>query len=248
MVKTFAGLALGLFLAWTAPASSAQIRDGKELLTAMHARYANSWYRTVTFQEQAITRNPDGSHKTETWWEALIVPGKLAIHIGSPESTTGHLFNHGTLWTFRDGKIESTRPFVHMLLVIGFDVYRQSPETTIKECIDQGFDLSKIREDKWQGRDVYVVGADKGDLKSRQFWVEKDRLLFVRLLQPDSHDATKTDDDRFADYRRAGGGWIAARVDFYVGGVDNFVETYSDIKGNVKLDPVRFEPQGFLSR
>ena len=246
-MKTFAGLALGLLLACGARSSSAQIRDGKELLTAMHARYANSWYRTVTFQEQAITRNPDGSHKTETWWEALIVPGKLAIHIGSPESTTGHLFNNGTLWTFRDGKIESTRPFVHMLLVLGFDVYRQPPDTTTDECVAQGFDLSKIREDKWQGHDVYVVGADKGDLKSKQFWVEKDRLLFVRLLQPDQHDVTKMDDDRFADYRRVGGGWIAARVDFYVAGVDNFVETYSDIKGNVKLDPVRFEPQGFLS-
>ena len=240
------GLALVLFLAWSAPAASAQIRNGQELLTAMHARYANSWYRTVTFQEQARTRNPDGTHKTETWWEALIVPGKLAIHIGSPESATGHLFNDNILTSFRDGKIESTRPFVHMLLVLGFDVYRQSPKTTIDECVGQGFDLSKIREDKWQGHDVYVVGADKGDLKSKQFWVEKDRLLFVRLLQPDAHDAAKMDDDRFADYRRVGGGWIAARVDFLVGGVDNFVETYSDIRGNVRLDPASFTPEGFI--
>jgi hypothetical protein len=247
-VKTFALFVAALFLAWSAPASSAQIRDGQDLLTAMHARYANSWYHTVTFQEQAITRNPDGTHKTETWWEALILPGKLAIHIGSPESTTGHLFNDNVLTSFRDGKIVSTRPFVHMLLVLGFDVYRQSAETTIHECVGQGFDLSKIHRDKWLGRDVYVVGADKGDLKSRQFWVEKNRLLFVRLLQPDQKDAAKTDDDRFADYRRVGAGWIAARVDFYVGGVDNFIELYSDIKGNVKLDPARFQPRGFLLR
>lgn len=247
-MKTFAGFALGLLFAWSAPVSWAQIHDGKELLTAMHKRYANSWYKTVTFQEQAVTRNPDGTHKTETWWEALIVPGKLAIHIGSPESTTGHLFNDGTLTSFRNGKIESTRPFVHMLLVLGFDVYRQPPETTIRECVGQGFDLGKIREDRWQGRDVYVVGADKGDLKSKQFWVEKGPLLFVRLLQPEQQDAAKMDDDRFADYRRVGGGWIAARVDFLTGGVDRFVETYSDIKGNVKLDPARFEPQGFIAR
>lgn len=247
MVKSVASLAIGLFLAWSAPASSAQIRNGQDLLTAMHARYAISWYHTVTFQEQAITRNPDGTHKTETWWEALILPGKLAIHIGSPESGTGHLFNDGTLTSFRDGKIVSTRPFVHMLLVLGFDVYRQPPETTISEATGQGFDLSKIHEDKWLGRDVYVVGADKGDLKSRQFWVQKDRLLFVRLLQPDEHNAAKTDDQRFGAYRHVGGGWIAARVDFYVGGVDNFIEQYSDIQGNVKLDPARFEPKGFVA-
>jgi hypothetical protein len=245
-VKTFAGFALGLFLVWSAPASSAQIRNGKELLNAMHSRYTQSWYRTVTFEEQAVTRNPDGTHKTATWWEALIVPGKLSIHIGAPESGTGHLFNDGTLTSFRDGKIESTRPFVHMLLVLGFDVYRQPPETTIKECADQGFDLSKIHQDVWKGRVVYVVGADKGDLKSKQFWVEKDRLLFVRLLQPDQSEPKETDDQRFGDYRRVGGGWIAARVDFYTGGVDNFYETYFNIKGNVKLDPARFTPQGFI--
>jgi hypothetical protein len=245
-VKTFAGLAVGILLACGAPGASAQIRDGKEVLAAMHARYAQSWYRTVTFQEQAVTRNPDGTHKTATWWEALIVPGKLAIHIGAPESGTGHLFNDGTLTSFRDGKIESTRPFVHMLLVLGFDVYRQPVETTSKECVDQGFDLSKVHQDVWQGRAVYVVGAAKGDVKSKQFWVEKDRLLFVRLLQPDQNDPKKMDDYRFDDYRRVDGGWIAARVDFYTGGVDNFYETYFNIKGNGKLDPARFTTQGFI--
>lgn len=246
-MKTLAGLAFGVLVAWGAPGASAQMHDGKALVAAMHARYAQTWYRTVTFEEQAITRNPDGTHKTQTWWEALIVPGKLAIHIGAPEATTGHLFNDNVLTTFRDGKIESTRPFVHMLLVLGFDVYRQPTETTIKECADQGFDLSKIHEDKWQGRDVYVVGAAKGDLKSRQLWIEKDRLLFVRLLQPDANAPAKMDDYRFGDYRRvAGGGWIAARVDFYVGGVDTFYEVYSNIRGNVKLDPARFTTQGFI--
>jgi hypothetical protein len=246
IVKTFAGLAVGILIACGAPAASAQLRDGKVLLAAMHTRYEQSWYRTVTFEEQAVTRNPDGTHKTETWWEALIVPGKLAIHIGAPESGTGHLFNDGTLTTFRDGKIASTRPFVHMLLVLGFDVYRQPPETTIKECTDQGIDLNKIHEEMWLGREVYVVGADRGDLKSKQFWVEKQRLLFVRLLQPDQTDPKKMDDYRFGDYVRVGGGWIAARVDFYTGGMDNFYETYSDIKGNPKLDPARFTTQGFI--
>lgn len=246
-MKTFAGLALGLLVAWGAPGASAQMCDGKELIAAMRALYGQSWYRTVTFQEQAITRNPDGTHKTQTWWEALIVPGKLAIHIGAPESTTGHLFNNNVLTSFRDGKIVSTRPYVHMLLVLGFDVYRQPPETTIKECTGQGFDLSKIHQDVWKGHVVYVVGADKGDLKSRQFWVEKDLLLFVRLLQPDANTPTKMDDYRFGDYRRvAGGGWIAARVDFYTGGVDTFYETYFNIRGNVRLDPARFTTEGFI--
>jgi len=32
------------------------------------------------------------------------------------------------------------------------------------------FDLSIEREETWQGRPVYVVGARAGDLHSAQFW------------------------------------------------------------------------------
>jgi len=224
------------------------IKSGQDLLTAMHARYEKSWYRTVTFQQDSITHNPDGTSKTEIWYEALSLPGKLRINIGAPDAGSGYLFSNNVLTTFKDGKVTGTRPFVHMLLVLGFDVYRQDPQTTISEASGQGFDLSKIHEDTWEGKDVYVVGAEKGDLKSKQFWIEKDRLLFLRLIQPDSRDATKTADQRFGDYRRVPGGWIAARVDFYSNGVDTFNETYSNIKTNVTLSSGFFDPQNFTSR
>ena len=241
-----AALALAGIPAFAAPPQ--QIKSGQDLLTAMHARYAKSWYRTVTFQQDSTTHNPDGTSKTVIWYEALSLPGKLRINFGAPDAGSGYLFNDNVLTTFKDGKVASTRPFVHMLLVLGFDVYRQDPQTTMSEASVQGFDLSKIHEDTWEGKPVYVVGADKGDLKSKQFWIEKDRLLFLRLIEPDSRDATKTADQRFGDYRRVPGGWIAARVDFYSNGLDAFTETYSNIKTNVKLSPNFFDPQHFTSR
>jgi hypothetical protein len=139
----------------------------------------------------------------------------------------------------------ATVPYVHMLLVLGFDVYRQPPNTTIDQVKGQGFDLSQIHEEKWEGQDVYVVGAAKGDLKSKQFWIEKKRLLFVRLLEPDTHDATKIHDSRFRDYRKLSPGWISARVEFYVDGKNIFNEDYFDIKANVKFDPALFDPKKF---
>jgi hypothetical protein len=71
-----------------------------------------------------------------------------------------------------------------MLFVLGFDVYRQDPEATINVVRNEGYDLSKLREDLWDGKPVYVMGAEKGDLKSKQFWVAKDTLLFVREIEP----------------------------------------------------------------
>ena len=95
------------------------------------------------------------------------------------------------------------------------------------------------------GQDVYVVGGAKGDLKSKQFWIEKKRLLFVRLIEPDEHDATKIHDTRFRGYRRLSTGWISARVEFYTDGKNTFNEDYFDMKANVKLDLTLFDPAKF---
>jgi hypothetical protein len=251
-----ASVALVLFWACSATPSGAQgsraqagqgqeIRDGTALLRAMHGRYANNWYETLTFQQDSITHNPDGTNKTEVWYEALILPGKLRIDIGQPNSGNGTLVADNTLVRFRNNTVTETRPFVHMLLVLGFDVYRQTPETTIEEVRGQGFDLSKLREDTWEGRPVYVVGADKAEEKSKQFWIEKDSLLFVRLIQPDEHDPSKIHDSRFEDYRKLSEGFVAARVDFFVDGKNTFSEVYSDIKANPRLDPGFFDPKQF---
>src|SRR5262249_49117567 len=93
----------------------------------------------------------------------------------------------------------------------------------------------------WEGEPVYVVGADKGDLKTKQFWIEKKRLLFVRLIQPDRQEATKISDSRFLDYKKLSVGWVAAQVEFYVDGKNVFSEIYEKMKDNQKLEAVFFE-------
>jgi len=226
-------------------ARSQEIRDGQALSAAMHERYKDSWYDSVVFKEKAITLNPDGTSKTEIWDEALQLPGKLRINKGPSSEGNGFVFVDGTLTTFQKGKASGTRTYVHMLLVLGFDVYRQDTKTTIDQVKGQGFDLTKIHAEKWEGQDAYVVGALKGDLKSKQFWIEKNRLLFVRLIEPDEHDAARIHDSRFRDYRKLSTGWISPRVEFYTDGKNIFNEDYFDIKTNAKCEPALFEPKKF---
>ena len=214
----------------------------------MHDRYLNNWYETLTFKQKSITHNPDGTSRTEIWYEALLLPGKLRIDVGQAKSDDGRLLADGKLIRFQNNEIVASRPFVHMLLVLGFDVYRQPVETTIGQITAQSFDLSKLHEETWEGQPVYVVGADKGDLKTKQFWIEKDRLLFVRLLQPDDREPAKMDDTRFADYRQFSPGFVATRVEFFSDRKNVFSEVYSDIKVNPKLDPAFFDPSQFKPR
>ncbi|MGB8581237.1 MAG: hypothetical protein WCD47_10485 [Candidatus Sulfotelmatobacter sp.] len=235
-----------LFLGFTF-AHAQEINNGEGVLRAMHKRYKASWYETVTFTQKSTTYNPDGSTKVETWYEAALLPGKLRIDIGPAADGNGYVLADGNVTTMKDGKVTGSRPLVNMLLVLGFDVYRQDPQTTIDVVKAQGYDLTKLREDTWEGHPVYVVGAAKGELQSRQFWVEKDTLLFVRVLEPARSDPKKAEDIRFTDYRKLGGGWIAARVEMHVDNKMVFSEEYSDVRDNVKLDSAVFDPKQFNS-
>jgi outer membrane lipoprotein-sorting protein len=223
------------------------IASAEALITAMHARYEKSWYDTLTFTQKSTTYNLDGTTKVDTWYEAASLPGKLRIDFGSPSDGNGVILADGNATFFQKGKQTASRPLVNMLLVLGFDVYRQPPDATLAQLKAEGIDLAKFHEDTWQGVPVYVVGADKGDLKSKQFWVEQKRLLFVRIIEPDKRDPNKTGDTRFMDYRQMKKGFVAARVEDYSNDKMIFTEDYSDIQIDVKLDPGVFDPKQFAT-
>ena len=228
-------------------AHAQNIGSGEDLLRVMHSRYKDSWYQTMTFTQKSTTYKPDGTSSAETWYEAALLPGKLRIDIGPPSDGKGYIFSEGNVSVIKDNKIVETVKSINMLLVLGFDVYCQDPEATIRIVKGENYNLSKVREDTWDGKAAYVVGADQGDLKSKQFWVAKDTLLFVREIEPARNDPSKVDDIRFVHYQPLAGAWIAAGVEVYSEGKKVFSEDYSDIRANVKLDPTVFNPEKFAS-
>src|SRR5499427_8632205 len=139
------------------------IRSGEDVLRAMHDRYKDSWYQTITFTQKSTTYKSDGTSSAETWYEAASLPGNLRIDIGPASDGKGYIFADGNVTVVKDNKVVDTRKSVNMLLVLGFDVYTQDPAKTIAVAKGEGFDLSKLHEDTWEGHPAYVVGADRGD-------------------------------------------------------------------------------------
>jgi len=90
---------------------------------------------------------------------------------------------------------------------------------------------------------VYVVGAKPGDLRTRQFWVDRERLVFVRLLEPGQRDTTRTNDIRFNKYQPAGSAWLSAEVAFLVDGHERWLEQYTEIKTDTPLADTLFVPR-----
>jgi outer membrane lipoprotein-sorting protein len=220
----------------------AKISNTNELIAAMQQKYGKSWYKTATFVQQTTNIQPDGTSKVETWYEAMSVPGRVRIDFTPTSEGNGILFTDGKIYVFKNGKAEA-RAFAHPLLILGFDIYRSPATEIITKLQALKFDLSQFREDTWQGRPVYVVGAKAGDLHSPQFWIDQKNLYFVRMLRPGGQNGTQTQEIQFNKYQKLSGGWMAPEVIFMIDGKVVTTEKYSDIRGDVELDPKLFDPQ-----
>lgn len=206
------------------------VTDGSSLLRAMRERYPN-WYRTLTFVQKTTLYRPSGGELNQTWYEAAALPGRLRIDtdLGAKSAT---VFARDSIFSVSGGKLVRADTGLNELLVLGFDVYAQDAARTAAQLRRLGFDLSRIREDTWRGKPVYVVGAARGDTLTKQFWVDKENLLFVRLLERSPRGPV---DLRFDRYQKLGQGWIAMEVLQLVGGKPSLREVYTDPRADVSL-------------
>ena len=217
-------------------------KDGVEVISRMRERYLGKWYKSLTFVQK--TTLPNG--KVETWYEAAELPGKLRIDIAPLDGKNTILFRNDTLYEFKAGKLSEAKPLIHPLMVLGFDVYAQPLDVTTKQLRELGFDLSRVHESSWEGRPAWVVGAAAGDSVTRQFWIDQERLYFVRMIEPGKQDPSARVETRFDKYIPMGQGWLETEVRFLVNGETKMLEEYTQPKVGVVLDPAIFDPSRWV--
>lgn len=198
---------------------------GAEVIRLMQARGAKGWYQAVTFVQR--TTQADGS--VATWYEALRIPGRLRIDIAPIASGNVMLFRNDSIYRYVNGELKLSRPLVHPLLLLGFDVYGQPAEATSSALEKLGYDLTKVHAATWQGRKVWVVGALAGDSTSKQFWVDQERLVFVRDLGPHPQKEGVLTEVQFNKYVALGKGWIETEVLFLENGKVRLTEEYTQL-------------------
>jgi hypothetical protein len=219
-----------------------RITDAESLVRAMHARYADTWYSTLTFTQTTTRVLPNDSTTVEEWREWAAIPGRLRIEMGPRELGRTVIFNRDSTFALDRGRVAHRVDRWNDLMIVGFDVYKQPPERTLAQLRRAGFDLTRFHVDSLDGVPVYVVGAERGDSLSKQFAIEADRLLFMRLIDPIPNQPSKVQHVWFRRYEPLGQAWIAPEVEVLVDGRRVFHETYADIRIGEPLDEALFDP------
>jgi hypothetical protein len=216
--------------------------NGNDLIRAMHDRYASTWYKTLTFSQTTTITLPNGGTLVQQWLEAGKFPGRLRIDTDTA-GRSGVIYVGDSVYRFVQGKLAATTADKNELLVLGFDVYVQSPSRSVDVLRGRGIDMSKLSRSTWEGRPVFVVGAVNGDTSSKQFWIDAERLLFVRLLETVTTQAgPRRLEYRFLKYVPHGDAWVSEEVVGLRDGKPSLHEVYANVKVDVPLEDATFDP------
>lgn len=208
---------------------------GDAIIRAMHDRYANTWYHSLTFSHTTSRRTPADTMVSEVWNEEALFPGRLRVDIQRPGGPVSGMYVGDSLYVWRGDSMLVRAESYNILLILGFDVYTQPPESTLAMLHRDHYSMSPVREDLWEGRSAYVIGDGP-----HQLWIDKERLLLVRAIEPHPRDSTKSTDLRLDHYVAIPSGWIAETIEIYSDGKLMQHEEYRDVRPNAPVDPRRF--------
>lgn len=216
--------------------------NGTDLIRAMHDKYSANWYKTLTFSQTTTLTLPSGATLVQQWLEAGKFPGRLRIDTDTA-NRGGVIYAGDTVYRFANGKLAGASADMNELLILGFDVYAQPVDRTTEILRRRGIDLSKISRGTWEGRPVFIVGAMPGDTTTKQFWVDAERLLFVRLLETvTTPSGPRHLEYRFMKYVPYGQAWVSEEVLGLRDGKPSLHEVYANVRVDVPLSDATFDP------
>ena len=228
------------------PAPAVAITDGESVIRAMHAKYMDRWYRNIAFRQTVSLLGASGQNTDQLWYVAMAGPGLQRIDYVNPDLGNGTLVRADSTYFFSNGRQVSANVGWNDLLLLTHDVYLQPPEVTISVLRSLGYQLSRLRTSSFLGKTAYVVGASGTvDSASKQFWVERDRMILVRVR--DKRGEGQFTDFHLGDYAAAGNGWIAKQTYQMINGVPRLHQQIAGVNVDMALDSALFDPRQWSS-
>ena len=237
---------IGLLVLGSCAASKKSVKNNlnntTELLQAMNDKYKGKWFDQFTFVQETIKFDSTGNETEKSiWYEAIDYPKKFRIDYGPLSAGNAVIFDKDSVWVFKENKFVRKAYSPREFLLMKGGLYHLTVDETIQQLEDYGYDCSIFRKDLLNGKPVYVIGAEKDDLKSKQFWIDTEHFYMVRRISTKK----KTLDVIYRDHVFSNGGWVEQVVEFWVDGVYVQKEYYKEIDTNPQLSNDIFDHNMF---
>lgn len=194
----------------------------------MHKKYYQGPCRSYTFSQKNTHYRNDSVVGNSTWHEAVQFPDKFMIRFDDKPDGNYVVFKNDSLFSYKKGKLAKMRPDSNTLLLLLGGMYYRNIEDVLSRIRKAGYDAGSFSTQKWNGEDVYVIGARENDQDANQFWVSKKTLRVLRIIE--KPEPGETMDMRFESHQDWCKGYVETKVSFRRNGKLEQVEEYYDIR------------------
>jgi outer membrane lipoprotein-sorting protein len=209
------------------------------VLEKMYAKYHGKWHTSLTFNQTTQRYRNDSLLRTDTWYEHIVYPDLLRIDFGD-KTGNGVIYRGDSSYVFRNNKVVRAGKGENELIFFLGGMYFKPFEQVLAHFAELKFDLSKFHEDTYNGKPVYVIGADKDGEKVTQLWIDKDKLVAVRYFKYDANGKEEATFEKQIPLK--GGTWSETFCKFYINDKLLQTETYHDVVPNLPTDKAIFDP------
>lgn len=228
------------------PFSHAQkeIKSAKALIKQMHKANKGKWFNAFTFVQKTIRFDQEGAVRDSSiWYEAIQYPKNFRIDYGPLDDGNANIFRNDSVYSFRSGALQAAAINPQQFLLMKGGLYHYPVKKVLSMLTEYGYNIQQFRSDRWNGRPVYVLGAEAADEKSAQFWIDAEHFYLVRRISQASNERIL--DVHYSDHIASGGGWVEQTVKFYLDGRYIQLEYYQDIDTAPRLPASLFNPKAF---
>ncbi|MGN6604692.1 MAG: hypothetical protein ACTHK8_19700 [Ginsengibacter sp.] len=220
-----------------------KIQSGKELITKIHQVYAGKWYKSFQFKQTTERYRNDSLISSQVWTEHIQFPENFRIDFGDVDSGNAVIFKNDSSYIFTNGKLMRTSYYPNDLLFLLGGIYFYPLDTAIAKFQSFGFDINKFHVTNYEGKKVYVIGADEDGEETNQAWFDSQHFNLVRMIK---YDNKHKEDALLQKHVKLDGGFSETLVKFYLDDKLLQVEKYFDLKANVAMEPKLFDTNNFV--
>jgi hypothetical protein len=214
----------------------------QDIIKQMYATHATGFRKNLSFIQQTAFYRNDSLIKKATWYEVLVYPDKLRIDIDNPADGNAIFYVNDSAYRFQKSELKNKSLQPHDLLFVLGGMYSFTLDIVYKKLKAIGYNINKTFETTWKGQKVIVAGTDSLETESNQFWIDKEKLVVVRILNNKDGQKTEIHCD---DYIKLGNHWCETSIEFYVNGKLRQTEKYRELKENFTLEMEYLNPYKF---
>lgn len=206
-----------------------QYKDGRELLKAMHKKYANKYCKTVVFEQKTYQYKNDTLKNTSYWYEWIDYPDKFRIDFGKKFGGDCVVFKEDSAFNFSHHNLVKAYFEENDLLLLLGGMYFRLYDDAQERLLRMGYDLDTLASSALNGKPCYVVGKQN----SFRFYVDKKDLKVVGLRTKFSEKEFM--EIHFDGFKKSCGGYTETKVTAVKKGKVIQKEEYENVRTNVAI-------------